>query len=125
MFLTEKIPGFNELTQVITDFCLPLLAENYHNANCKIGNNGGTFLSEREAFFSLSTNSSDDERINLIMNGTDEGFPYHLLIETSGDCNSTYKIGLMLDTLQESLPPQMIDDLDKEFYKFTQHYTED
>ena len=47
MILREQIPGFNELTTLIKDYCLKVLADSYTDDSCRLGNNGGDFLSER------------------------------------------------------------------------------
>ncbi|WP_228236864.1 hypothetical protein [Allomuricauda sp. M10] len=125
MRLKEKMRGFNELAAVVKDFSLKLLLEQYENGSCQLGNNGSARLSERESFFTVNRDEFGDERINLIQSGIDEGYPYYLAIETNGNLNSKYEIGLMLDDLEENLSKQMIEDLDEEFYKFYKNFSED
>ena len=124
MVLKEKLPGFNELAGIVKEFSLKLLMDNYNSGSCNLGNNGGEILSERESLFMVNTNDFDDERIKLIQSGMEGGFPYKIVVETNGDFNSSYEIGLMLDELEEYLPSKMIEDLDDEFYKFTLDITE-
>lgn len=124
MFLKEKLVGFNELAGIVKEYSLKLLTDKYNSGSCNLGNNGGEILSERESLFMVITSDFDDERIKLIQCGTDEVFPYKIVVETNGDLISTYEIGLMLDELEEYLPTKMIDDLDDEFYKFTLDITE-
>ncbi len=40
MLLEEKILGFNHLADLVKDFCLKLLSNNYSNQSCQIGSNG-------------------------------------------------------------------------------------
>lgn len=124
MLFKKKIPGFNELTVFVKDFCLKQLSSSYKDESYHIGNNGGKILSERESLFMVKTSEFDDERIKLIKKETDGDYPYKIVIETNGDYTSNFEIGLMLDDLEEHLPSKMIDDLDKEFYKFAEHYTD-
>jgi len=125
MIIKEKIPGFNELAVVIKDYCLKLLANYYENGWCQLGNNGGEILSERESIYLARTSEFDDERVILVKRGNDSGFPYYLLIETNGDLNANFEIGLILDDLEDKLPKGMIEDLDEEFYKFFKNFKDD
>ncbi|WP_420399615.1 hypothetical protein [Flagellimonas sp.] len=118
MILREQIPGFNELTALIKDYCIEILSNSYTNGDCRLGNNGGGFLSERESFFMVITTEFDDERIILVKRGSDDGYPYSLVVEANRDNKSTYEIGLMLDELEDKFPQKMIESLEDEFYKF-------
>lgn len=125
MILKEKVKGFAELAELVKDFSLKLLSDQYKNGSINIGNNGGERLSERESLYMIELDEFNNERIKLIQNGTDEGYPYYLIIEAHGDIFSKYELGLMLDDLEEYLPKQMIEDLDTEFYKFFKNFSEE
>lgn len=124
MILKEKILGFNHLTELMKDFCMTLLSDSYSKGECDIGNNGGQYLSERESLFMVKTSELDDERVKLVKSEINDYYPYKILIETNGDYESRFEIELNLDDLEENLPTKMIEDLDEEFYKFTNKYTE-
>ncbi|CAG2534345.1 hypothetical protein MAR621_03996 [Maribacter dokdonensis] len=118
IILKERIPGFSELAELVKDYSLKVLSKSYDDGFCLLGNNGGSFLSERESFFMFRMDELDNERIKIIKVDKEGESPYKLIIETNGDFESTYEIDLMLDDLETYLPPQMIEDLDNEFYKF-------
>lgn len=122
MILKEKIPGFSELAELVKDYSLKLMSKSYCEGYCQLGNNGGTFLSERESLFMFKMDEFDEERLKIIKVERDGESPYKLVIETNRDFESVYEIDLMLDDLETHLPLQLIEDLDNEFYKFSQKF---
>tara|TARA_R110002126_G_scaffold9840_1_gene44204 strand:- start:6873 stop:7247 length:375 start_codon:yes stop_codon:yes gene_type:complete len=122
IILKERIPGFSELAELVKDYSLKVLSKSYDDGFCLLGNNGGSFLSERKSFFMFKMDEFDNERIKIIKVDKEGESPYKLIIETNGDFDSTYEIDLMIDDLETYLPPQMIKDLDNEFYKFAQNF---
>ncbi|MEX0287722.1 MAG: hypothetical protein AB3N14_01290 [Flavobacteriaceae bacterium] len=124
MILKERIPGFNELAEIVKDHCLKMMSKSYKEGYCQLGNNGGSILSERVSLFMLKLDEFDNERIKIIKSDREGESPYKLVIETNRDFESNYLIDLWLDDLEAYLPQKMIEDLDIEFYKFTKQYNE-
>lgn len=119
MNLIEKNKSFSDMSEIVAEKLLDMLAQEYNQGHLLLGNNATNVFNEKEVFYKLEYNSFDHEFLYFKKSNVDFSMSYEIELLTIGnETPVNLKIGIDESLAKNKLPMAMLLELDEQFSIF-------
>lgn len=119
MNLIEKNKSFTDMSEIVAEKLLDMLAQRFNQGHLVLGNNATDVFREKEVFYKLECSSFDDEFLYIKKSNVDFSMSYEIELVTIGnETPVNLKIGIDESLAKNKLPMAMLEKLDEEFSNF-------